>query len=198
MKTKLIQENDTLVILLCGNEENHELVDTFPCSFLMVCSEDWNREFSPWPSPHVFKGGGDFLGEADLTLKQLLADPIMAQKWQKKIICGYSLAGLFAVYACMKIDCFDACASVSGSLWYPGLVEYIKENPLQCKEVYLSLGDKEKNSKQGVLRTVEEKTIEIQKIVSAYLPVKFEMNEGNHFNDSNGRIMKAIQYLIKR
>jgi hypothetical protein len=197
MKTFFKEGNQTLVILITGNEENTELYQAFPYSFLAVCSEDWNRELSPWPAAQVLKGGGDFQGEADQTLTKLLQDPILLQPWQRRIICGYSLAGLFAMYACTKTDLFDACASVSGSLWYPGFSAYLKEHPMHCKRAYLSLGDLEKNSRQPLLHTVEEKTGEIYRELSLHFPTIFEMNEGNHFKDPNGRMIKALQYLSK-
>jgi predicted alpha/beta superfamily hydrolase len=197
MKTFYKKGDQTLVILITGNEENTELYQAFPYSFLAVCSEDWNRELSPWPAAQVLKGGGDFQGEADQTLSKLLQDPILRQPWQRRIICGYSLAGLFAMYACTKTDLFDACASVSGSLWYPDFITYLRTYPMQCCQVYLSLGNLEKNSKQPLLHTVEEKTKEVQALISQYTSVTFEMNEGNHFKDPNGRMIKALKALQK-
>lgn len=37
-------------------------------------------------------------------------------------IAGYSLAGLFALYALYKTDVFTRVASMSGSLWFPGIM----------------------------------------------------------------------------
>lgn len=195
MKTFYKKGDQTLVILITGNEENTELYQAFPYSFFAVCSDDWNRELSPWPAAQVLKGGGDFQGKADQTLTVLLQDPILLQPWQRRIICGYSLAGLFAMYACTKTDLFDACASVSGSLWYPGFSAYLQDHHVQCTSVYLSLGNLEKNSRQPLLHTVEEKTEEIYRELSLYLSASFEMNEGNHFKDPNGRMIKALQHL---
>jgi Predicted hydrolase of the alpha/beta superfamily len=193
MQTNYVEGNDTLVVLVTGNEENQDLVHAFPYSFLMVSSTDWNRELSPWPAKHVLKGGGDFQGEADIFLQDLCSLEELKKSWKQIIICGYSLAGLFSLYACTKTNLFDGCASVSGSLWYPDLIEYLKKNPVHCSSVYLSLGDLEKNSRQALLSTVEEKTNEVKEILSAYTSVRMEMNPGNHFNDPNGRIIRALK-----
>ncbi len=193
MQTKYVEGNDTLVVLITGNEENQDLIEALPYSFLLVSSDDWNRELSPWPAKKVLKGGGDFQGEADQFLNELLKNEHLHQKWKHRIICGYSLAGLFSLYACTKTDLFDGCASVSGSLWYPDFTEYLQKNPAQIRRLYLSLGDLEKNSRQQLLSTVEDKTKEVQKIVSAYAETSFEMNPGNHFNDPNGRIIRALK-----
>lgn len=56
-------------------------------------------------SPHPRKGGGAI----------------------KRAICGYSLGGLFALYAFVNDERFDACASISGSLWYQGWMGYLRE-----------------------------------------------------------------------
>ena len=72
MQTKYVDGNDTLVVLITGNEENKDLIEALPYSFLLVSSDDWNRELSPWPAKKVLKGGGDFQGEADQFLNEVL------------------------------------------------------------------------------------------------------------------------------
>ena len=193
MQTKYVDGNDTLVVLITGNEENQDLIEALPYSFLLDSSDNWNRELSPWPAKKVLKGGGDFQGEADQFLNEALKNERLHQEWKHCIICGYSLAGLFSLYACTKTNLFDGCASVSGSLWSPDLIEYLKKNPVHCSSAYLSLGDLEKNSRQELLSTVEEKTNEVEEILSAYTSVRMEMNPGNHFNDPNGRIIRALK-----
>ena len=44
------------------------------------------------------------------------------------VIAGYSLAGLFALWAAWNSGYFRRVASVSGSLWYPGFTDYIRNN----------------------------------------------------------------------
>ena len=44
----------------------------------------------------------------------------------RRAICGYSLGGLFALYAFVNDEHFDACASISGSLWYQGWMGYLR------------------------------------------------------------------------
>lgn len=41
-------------------------------------------------------------------------------------IAGYSLTGLFALYyAIYQTDLFSRVGSISGTLWFPGMKEYI-------------------------------------------------------------------------
>lgn len=75
-------------------------------------------------------------------------------------IAGYSLAGLFALYAMYRCDCFARVASMSGSLWFPKFREYVlRHEPIRKPEkLYMSLGDAEAKTKHAVLKTVQENT----------------------------------------
>ena len=113
---------------------------------IAVTDVDWNRYLSPWPAPKVFAKGEDFGGLADEFLEEMLKQlqDVLQEDWEDRNIIGYSLAGLFALYACTKTDVFGGCASVSGSMWYPGFTDYLKEHPVHCRRVVLSLGEKQK------------------------------------------------------
>ena len=93
---------------------------------LIACKvDDWNRDLSPWKAPAVFKS--ESFGEnAAKTLSEVLT--YIGEKKQPCIIGGYSLAGLFALWAATKTDRFSKVAAASPSVWFPGFTEYIKEN----------------------------------------------------------------------
>lgn len=80
-------------------------------------------------------------------------------------IAGYSLAGLFALYAMYRCDAFDRAAIISGSLWYPHFREFAAkhEMPRRPDRIYLSLGDKEKKTRHPLLKTVQDNTEAIAK-----------------------------------
>ena len=59
-------------------------------------------------------------------------------------IAGYSLAGLFALWSVYQTDLFDWAASISGSLWFDGFLEFMKANTPKVKFIYFSLGIKKK------------------------------------------------------
>lgn len=186
--------NDDLIVLL-GEEDSSTLPEVKE-SLLRIAVDDWNRQLSPWPAEKVFKKGEPFAGKADETIKELIGilKPYQG-KYRTMTIAGYSLAGLFALYTCTKSDLFDRCLSASGSLWFPGWLEYLKDHPLHCRRVYLSLGDTEKNTRNPLMATVEENTERSRDLIAAYAEVKLETNPGNHFNDPPGRINKGIQWL---
>lgn len=192
IKTELTGRSGPLIVMF--EEESFTLPEDINASLLLVKNIDWNRDLSPWPAARVFKKGEDFSGHADETLAFIL-DALKERK-EKILIAGYSLAGLFALYACTKTDRFDACVSASGSMWFPGVDTWLKEHPVQCAYVYLSLGDTEKNTRNPLMSQVEEKTEEAYRIISEYAKSEFEMNPGNHFNDPQGRLIKGIRKAL--
>lgn len=165
---------------------------------------DWDSDLSPWPAPRAFRGGSDFSGGADAYLRELTKNIIptientLGLVPYSRAIMGYSLAGLFSVYALYRTEIFNCTASVSGSLWYDGFIDFMKANHLKRlpERVYFSLGDCEKAVRNQRLALVEHCTSEAEMIVKA-LGVKttFEMNPGNHFADVPERIAKAIKWL---
>lgn len=189
MKT-FIREG-TGIPVLCLSEEKEMLHIDGPCIF--VSGMDWNRDLSPWPAQRVFSRGQDFAGRADDFLKEIM--PLAEKAEQPLIIAGYSLAGLFALYASAREELFAGCASVSGSLWYPGFSDWLKEHPVHARAVYLSLGDREKNTSSPLMKTVEERTEEISRMISCYADTVFEMNPGGHFQDPERRLEKGIARL---
>ena len=136
-------------------------------------------------------GGGDHTQGG----KELAEPPV----WRG--IAGYSLAGLFALYAIYRTDVFSRVGCMSGSLWFPGFKEYIfshepKRRP-DC--IYFSLGDKEAKTRNSVLKTVQENTEEIQAFYqSKGIDTVFQLNPGNHFVQGIERTIAGIQWLLRR
>ena len=178
---------DTLALII-GEESSMEL----SCSTLLVNGFDWDMYLSPWPSPRVFKKGNDFAGKADELVEEIEKRLFQCHAYKRVIACGYSLAGLFAMYYATKSDHIDSVMSASGSMWFPGFRKYLEEHPIKAHHVYMSLGDKEKNAKNPLMATVEDETLRIKEMTNAF----FEMNEGNHFKDADIRMRKGVDYLL--
>ena len=174
-------------------------------NLLVIGNIDWNHDMSPWYMPSIYSKEKSFSGGADEYLR-LLIDNILP-KANEMIdgepgftgITGYSLAGLFAVYAMYKTDAFDRVASMSGSLWFHDFIEYCKRN--DCRKlpdkIYFSLGDKEANTRNPVLKIVEDNTRELSEYFKKLgSEVIFELNPGNHFTDTILRIAKGIKAIL--
>lgn len=157
---------------------------------------DWNRELSPWEAPAVF-GKNGFAGEAAKTLDEILGyctDPSRSY-----YIGGYSLAGLFALWASYQSDVFAGVAAVSPSMWFPGFEEYMKASQIKCPKVYLSLGDKEERTKNPVMSSVGSRIRSAEQLLrSQNVCCTLEWNSGNHFRDSDLRTAKAFAWLLQR
>ncbi len=158
--------------------------------------KDWNNELSPWPAPAVF-GKEGFGGGASKTLEKVLE--LCEDKRKTYYIGGYSLAGLFALWAAYRTDIFSGVAVASPSVWFPDFLEYMKNNEIKTDTVYLSLGDREEKARNPVMATVGDR------IRSAYELLKerdvncvLEWNNGNHFKDAEIRTAKAFAWILKK
>ena len=116
-------------------------------------------------------------------------------------IAGYSLAGLFALYAIYRTDMFSRVGCMSGSLWFPGFKEYIFSHEPKSRPdcIYFSLGDKEAKTRNPVLKTVQENTEEIQTFYqNKGIDTVFQLNPGNHFVQGIERTIAGIQWLLSK
>lgn len=168
-------------------------------------ANDWNSDFSPWEVPPVFRKE-DFCGKGKYTLEFLknkliphieITYPETTNA--KRVIAGYSLAGLFCLWASCKED-FDGAISCSGSLWFPGWLEFLAKTTLSNKDFkfYLSLGDKESKTKNKIMAKVDENTLKTVEFLSNTGHCQFEWNPGNHFNNSEERMAKAFLYFLNK
>ncbi len=178
-----------------------------PFTLVAVSDLDWNHDMVPWDSPPAFKNAEPCTGGADDYLRLLTKEIIpTAEKelagvpsWRG--IAGYSLAGLFALYAIYRTDLFSRVGSMSGSLWFPGMKEYIfsHEPKRQPDCVYFSLGDKESKTRNPVLRSVRQNTEEIQSFYQDKgFNTIFQLNPGNHYDHATERTAAGIAWLLSR
>ena len=174
-------------------------------SLLSVGGLDWNRDMSPWECAPVMAQDEGYAGGADaylsLLLEEILPEGLKrlpeSPSWTG--IAGYSLAGLFALYALYRTDTFARAASMSGSLWFPGFGDFVRSHDMKRapEKLYLSLGDKEAKTRNPYLKTVQENT---EAVVQLYrdmgLDVTWELNPGNHFRDAEKRSAKGILGIL--
>ena len=156
---------------------------------------DWNRDLSPWPAPAVF-GREAFGGGAQETLAEVLH--VCTDPGKTCIIGGYSLAGLFALWAAYQTDVFGAVAAASPSVWFPGFGDYIRERRPQARSVYLSLGDREEKTRNPVMASVGERIRETHHLLTRQgVNTILEWNPGNHFKDAALRTAKAFAWVLR-
>ena len=156
---------------------------------------DWGDALTPWPAPALRPGEKDFGGRADETLASLAET--FNQAPGSHAICGYSLGGLFALYAFVREPRLAACACLSGSVWYEGWVDWLRESAPDCagRYAYFSVGKKEKRA--GLpFRHVEEDLAACAEILRAHgCAVDVALGPGNHMQHVTERLAAGLTAL---
>ena len=172
--------------------------------FAAVPVMNWNDELSPWEAPAVW-GKQGFGGNAADTLHFLTEWVIPTLKQQfnlpeniKIILGGYSLAGLFALWASTQTNLFCGIAAASPSVWFPGWMEFEQQHPIQTQHVYLSLGDKEEHTKNPVMAAVGDNIRALHsRLTDRGADCVLEWNCGGHFKDADLRTAKAFRWVME-
>ena len=172
--------------------------------FAAIPVENWNDALSPWEAPAV-RGKQGFGGNAADTLRFLMEQviPILKQQFPlpenvKIILGGYSLAGLFALWASTQTDLFYGVAAASPSVWFPGWIEFEQQHPIQTQHIYLSLGDKEEHTKNAVMAAVGDNIRVLHSQLTAHgVDCTLEWNSGGHFKGADLRTARAFQWEME-
>ena len=184
----------------------------------------WEENFSPWCAPRIFAKGPNFGNGAQKTLDTLInqvvpwAESELTEPPAYRALVGYSLAGLFNLWAgvSQQVTCgcqagaatpqsastFQRIGAVSGSFWFPGLLDYVDQQlsggVVGLTHAYLSLGDREARTPNPQIMHVRENAkLLASKLQNAGISSTFELNRGNHFQNVEGRMQKALDWLVK-
>ena len=228
-----------IVYLLGDVADNSPIQVPGGVSLVNVGADLWEENFSPWCAPRVFAKGPNFGDGAQKTLDTLIDQVIpwtesdLTEPPAYRVLVGYSLAGLFSLWAgvsqqvargCRPDDVssqpgpssqpgaphvdavptptFQRIGAVSGSFWFPGLLDYVDQQlsggAVGLTHAYLSLGDREARTPNPQIMHVRENAeLLASRLESAGITSMFELNRGNHFQNVEGRIQKALDWLVK-
>ncbi len=194
--TVLIQPvDDHDLSFMEGEVEAISRLSTRDFRLIALKVDSWNSDLSPWEAPAVF-GSEDFGGGAEATLAEVLR--LCTDPDKTYILGGYSLAGLFALWAAYRTDVFAGVAAASPSVWFPGFTAFMGAGKPRCRAVYLSLGDREERTRNPVMATVGDCIREARTLLRAQgVPCTLEWNPGNHFKDPDLRTAKAFAWLLE-
>ena len=180
-----------------------ELVQKYTVNIVAISGMMWNDDLTPWKAPALNPKEEDFKGKAKNFLSSLLSDLFINTEQSlrlnhpKRHLIGISLSGLFALWASTETNKFNSVASISGSLWFDGFVEWFKEQKLLADRYFLSLGDKEVKAKNERLASIGTCTESILQIIQdKSKEVTFISDEGNHFEFFKERLEKAISSAV--
>lgn len=175
-----------------------------PFSFAAFEIADWQHELSPWPAPPAFgkvpfgDGAAETLDFVRRELIPLLSDAgsYSAERMQL-LLGGYSLAGLFALWAAYQTDLFRGIAAASPSVWFPGWTDYAATHSAQTEAVYLSLGDREERTRNPLLSQVGDAIRWQHQLMEQQVRcTTLEWNAGNHFVDVERRTARGFAWLM--
>lgn len=181
-----------------------EAAEEFRCNIIVISGMDWNNDLTPWPAKGIFKKEKNFGGKASAFLKDLTEEYLdniessIGVASAERALVGISLSGLFAIWAGTQTDKFNGIASISGSLWYDDFTSRFASmsvNP-SVQKFFISLGQKEKKSKEPRMSTVEDATNEIVRILKEKgVPVDYVLDPGTHFSPIVPRLQEAFSSL---
>ena len=219
-----------VVYLLGDVADNSSVQVPAGVSLVRIGVDLWEENFSPWCAPRVFAKGPNFGNGAQKTLDVLINQVIpwvesdLTEPPAYRVLVGYSLAGLFSLWAGMSqpgisqpgmsqqaacgcqpaavpTPTFQRIGAVSGSFWFPGLLDYIDQQlgrgVVGLTHTYLSLGDREARTPNPQIMHVRENAeLLASKLRDAGITSTFELNRGNHFQNVDGRLQKALTWLV--
>ena len=199
-----------IVYLLGDVADNSPIQVPEGVSLVNVGVDLWEKNFSPWCAPRVFAKGPNFGDGAQKMLDTLINQVIpwtesdLTELPAYRVLVGYSLAGLFSLWAgvSQQVATFQRIGAVSGSFWFPGLLDYVDQQlsggVVGLTHAYLSLGDREARTPNPQIMHVRENAeLLASKLESVGITSTFELNRGNHFQNVEGRMQKALDWLVK-
>ena len=207
-------ENPECILLqLSARHENASLEDEVaqlsalvdrPFLLAAIELEDWTIDLMPWADgnisrdPEAGKHGGETL---DYLLQDLLPELERRYGPRPVVLGGYSLGGLFALWASTRTDRFQAIAAASPSVWIHGWIPFSKKHLPLAETVYLSLGDREEHVKNQAIARVGEQLRAYYELLRTHLDpdhCTLVWEEGGHFNDNAGRLARAFAYCASK
>ena len=165
---------------------------------------DWEAELAPWADPALSRRpevGTQALATLDFVANALLPELQSRYGMLPVILGGYSLAGLFALWAAYQQPLFAAVAAASPSVWIRGWVPFVQSHALLTSDVYLSLGVKEEKTRNSALALVGDNIRAYHELLTHRLGEEHTAliwHNGGHFTDCTLRLAQAIAWCISK
>ena len=165
--------------------------------------EDWTLDLMPWWDGNISRDpeAGKHAGE---TLQYILDDLLPALQARfgplPVILGGYSLGGLFALWASTRTDTFEAVAAASPSVWIHGWLPFARRNRPLAGRIYLSLGEQEESVRNQAIARVGANLREQYEMLQARPGpdlCTLVWEPGGHFSDNEGRMARAFAWALK-
>ena len=187
------------------NREVKVLATTATKGFAIVFFDtvEWAKALMPWQDEAVSRNEevGKHAQDTLVYIEESLV-PWLHKRFGKLpcIIGGYSLGGLFALWAARQSAAFCAVAAASPSLWIKGWADFADNRSLNAQLAYVSLGDREEHCRNQRMARIgdcvrhEHLTLTEQIGTTA---TTLEWNNGGHFGEEAERTAKAFAWCIE-
>lgn len=171
---------------------------------ITVPSDLWSSILAPWSTP---AGWPQYVActEGAPQYLPVFLEKIVPQaeacltKPGERILAGYSLGGLFALWVLFQTPMFTRIACASGSLWFPGFENWffahrIKKLPA-C--IFFSCGEVEYDTDNEYLKAEKPALDAIHAWFQKQgVPTTLELDPGTHYQDVVKRTGLAIQWVL--
>ena len=177
-------------------------------NFVLIDSKNRADDYTPWPLQASNAMPKDFGGKAaeHLTFITTKVIPFCESEYgfssstEKRVIGGYSLGGLFSLYAAVNTDLFGTILSCSSSMWYPDFLDYLMEHPFKAlhPNLYMSVGDEEGLTASNLTKDQIPNTMAFKDWLEKKFQAndfKFILEEGNHGNNIPRRVERAVGWV---
>lgn len=163
---------------------------------------EWAKALMPWHDEAVSRDEevGMHAQDTLVYIEESLV-PWLHERFGKLpcIIGGYSLGGLFALWAARQSTAFGAVAAASPSLWIKGWADFADSHSLNAQLAYVSLGNREEHCRNQRMARIgdcvrhEHMTLTTQLGTSA---TTLEWNSGGHFGNEPERTARAFVWCM--
>lgn len=164
--------------------------------------EDWIIDLMPWSDGNISRDpeAGQH-GQETLRYLLLTLVPEMRKRYGHLpvILGGYSLGGLFSLWASTQTDSFKAIAAASPSVWIHGWLSYARKHATLADQVYMSLGEQEEQVKNQAIARVGDNLRAYHALLQEQLgPERCTLvwEQGGHFADNEDRLARAFAWCM--
>ena len=165
---------------------------------------DWTLDLMPWRDGNISRDPeAGIHAQETLTYVLTALMPELRERFGPlpAILGGYSLGGLFALWASTQTDTFRAVAAASPSVWIRDWVPFARKHVPLAEDVYLSLGDREEHVRNQAIARVGENIRTQYGLLQEQLGPEhctLAWEPGNHFTDNEGRLSRAFAWCIRK
>lgn len=197
-------------LITCFEESNSKALPVL----VSLSGDNRLNDYTPWPASSLAGHFPDFGGDAETYLGWMENELMPAvEDFLKEsgndvnqgitfesVLLGYSLGGLFSIYASFLSKAFAKIVSISGSFWYPEWDSFIQNHrPVKSDVKYLMIyGNREGFGK----KTIQKDAVTRSELTYCFLSQYTEefpviIDDGGHHDHLKERLAHAAKWICE-